>query len=143
MPFHCKKEMLNCFMSKRLSIPNLLELARQAFNAYIRERDHKLGCITCGAPVDDAGHYKPAGSYSAVRYDEQNVNVQCEYCNRHKHGNLIVYKDRLIERWGKSEYERIERDCRRSKKWDRDELQFIIDHYRQKLKDLKNGTTSN
>src|SRR6478735_9814990 len=126
-------------MRKLLPIPKLLELARQAFNAYIRERDRHLGCITCGAPVDDAGHYKPAGSYSAVRYDEQNVNGQCEYCNRHKHGNLDRYKEAMVKKWGIEHYERIERECRVSKKWERNELQFIINTYKSKLKALKNG----
>jgi hypothetical protein len=123
-------------MAKVLPLPKMLALAQQAFNAYIRERDRDDGCICCGRPVEDAGHFKSQGAHSSVRFDEQNVNGQCVTCNQYKGGNLDVYKAKLIMKWGVVHYHRIEQDCRKSKKWTREELAFIINHYKNLKSEL-------
>ena len=50
------------------------------FNRFIRLRDCGQACISCGKPPNDgrfdAGHYITAGSCSALRFDEQNVNLR-------------------------------------------------------------------
>lgn len=113
-----------------MTIPNLLKLAEQAFNAYIRERDKNMGCISCGGPVENAGHYYSVGGYGVVRYNEVNVNGQCIRCNMWLHGNLIHYRNGLINRYGEPKILLLDSAARGSKKWTRGELEIVISTYK-------------
>jgi len=118
-------------MAKVKSIPVLLRLAKIAFNKWIRERDKNLGCISCGSQITEAGHYYSAGHHSALRFNEVNVNGQCTRCNCFLHGNLIHYRNGLISKYGKQEIDLLDSVGTRNplKKWQRHELEFIINHY--------------
>ena len=117
---------------KNQSIPELLEKAQKVFNAWIRNRDKDKGCISCGGPVENAGHYFSAGHYSALRLNEMNVNGQCIRCNKHLHGNLINYRKGLIDRYGAEKVELLEASVqlRKVTKWDRYTLELIIKTYK-------------
>lgn len=74
------------------------------FNKYIRLRDQGLPCISCGVPAGsckfDAGHYIPAGSCEALRFNEWNVNSQCAIrCNVHESGNRTEYQKGLVAKY--------------------------------------------
>ena len=88
----------------------LLNKADRLFKAYIRERDAKLPCISCGRYGGDmhAGHFYSAGHYPFLRFDPYNVNKQCLRCNRYLHGNLIEYRRGLIERIGLEQVEEMD-----------------------------------
>jgi DNA repair exonuclease SbcCD ATPase subunit len=76
---------------------------QKVFNEFIRLRDSKEPCISCGRPLPakyDAGHFYSVGSYPNLRFNEDNVHGQCVECNQHKHGNLLEYSPRLTERIG-------------------------------------------
>ena len=75
--------------SSKITLPKLHAKAQAVFNKWVRNRDKHFGCISCGAEVQHAGHYFSQGHYSALRYDESNVNGQCLRCNNFLHGNLI------------------------------------------------------
>ncbi|MBN3848643.1 recombination protein NinG [Paraburkholderia sp. Ac-20342] len=84
-----------------------------AFNAWIRQRDAGLPCISCGRSASwqgqwDAGHYRSVGSNPASRFDPLNVNKQCGPCNVHLSGNLIAYRVGLVKKIGLAEVERLE-----------------------------------
>ncbi len=85
-------------MAKLIPLPKLLKKAQDKFNAHIRERDKELGCISCGAEVQQAGHYFSQGQYSALRFALPhdigyfNTNGQCIRCNMYLSGNLIKYR---------------------------------------------------
>lgn len=98
------------------------------FNAFVRERDKNLGCISCGGKVEQAGHYFSQGHHSNLRFDELNTNGQCIKCNMFLHGNLIKYRQGLVSRYGIEVVERLEQkaDEERLKKWSRNELDEII-----------------
>lgn len=116
----------------------LRELAQKLFNQYIRLRDASLPCVSCGTTNDiqyHAGHYKPAGGFSYLRFDENNVHKQCVRCNTYLSGNLVPYRVALIEKIGIEEVERLEQP-NQIKSWDADELQEIIKKYRQKIKEM-------
>ena len=63
------------------------------FNAYIRERDKGLPCISCsrmdheitelGRPGGnwDAGHYRSRGASPELRFEPLNCHRQCKSCN--------------------------------------------------------------
>ena len=117
----------------------LLEKAQKIFNAWIRQRDAKEPCISCGYILDGknsrqwhAGHYRPAGQNSAIRFDESNVHKQCSICNNHKSGNLVAYRENLIKKIGADKVEELETQ-KAVKKWTTEELQDIIDTYKAKL----------
>lgn len=118
------------------SIPALLKQAEHIFNAWIRNRDKDLPCISCGSyNGTDAGHYYAAGHYTALRFNEVNVNLQCKKCNLFLSGNQINYRKGLIAKYGEKKVLMLENsaDLRRHHKWGRVELLAIIQEY--KLKD--------
>jgi len=117
---------------KELSLPSLLKKAQDTFNAYVRARDNNKGCISCGKPVEHAGHFFSEGHFPALQFNEVNVNGQCVRCNRHLHGNLIFYRSGLVKRYGEQKVLMLEASAKRpGKKWSRFELMAIIEYYKQ------------
>ena len=115
------------------TLPKLKKKAQETFNKWIRERDKNLGCISCGASIDHAGHYFSSGHHSALTFDEQNVHGQCLRCNNFMHGNLVYYRMGLVNRYGDEYVKDLERKNKRvTKKWDRFELEDIINQYKIK-----------
>lgn len=120
-------------MEKKLvPLPNLTKRAQVVFNTWIRKRDSQAGCISCGRPVTEAGHYLNAGHFSALRFSEMNVNGQCTRCNCFLHGNLIEYRKGLIKKYGESNVKLLENSVaiRTVKKFSRFELEQIIKYYK-------------
>ena len=122
---------------------HLYPVARDTFNKYIRLRDKDEPCISCGYISDGknsrqwhAGHYRPAGQNTALRFDERNVHKQCEQCNRRKSGNLVHYRENLITKIGVVTVAILESE-KSTKKWSVEELQEVIRTYKQKIKDLE------
>jgi hypothetical protein len=123
---------------KKSDVKILKELAQKLFNQYIRMRDKDLPCISCGTTNDiqyHASHFKPAGGYSYLRFDESNVHKGCVRCNTYLSGNLVPYRVALIEKIGIEEVERLEQP-NQCKTWTKEELDEIITTYRKKIKDL-------
>jgi hypothetical protein len=115
-----------------------LKEAQQAFNAWIRARDAGLGCISCGTHdgKENAGHYLSTGARPELRFEPDNVHLQCERCNTSLHGNLIPYRRALIERIGSARVEWLEGPHVPNKPRI-DDLREIRDAYRTKLKELQ------
>lgn len=116
---------------KPTPLPKLLAKAQKIFNRWIVERDRDKGCISCNGPVNQAGHYFSQGQHSALRFNEMNVNGQESSCNLYKHGNLIKYRQGLIQRYGEDKVLMLEDAARKPfKKWSRFELEAIIQQYK-------------
>ena len=80
-------------------------------NAYIRERDIQLPCISCGTYTGQrhAGHYKSVGhSSSCLRYNEENIHGQCAQCNGSKSGDITNYRVNLVKKIGVDRVEWLE-----------------------------------
>ena len=68
------------------------------FHRYIRLRDtNKEGygtCCSCGKDIHfheaDAGHFMNR-QHKNTRWNEENVNLQCKYCNMYEGGNAYLY----------------------------------------------------
>jgi len=115
---------------KLIPLSKLKAKAVKVFNSYIRERDKALGCISCTTgKVDHAGHYMNAGQHSALMFSELNTNGQCVTCNCFKHGNLIRYRQGLVNKIGETAVRELEQTSNRLKKWTRTELEQIIITY--------------
>jgi hypothetical protein len=124
--------------ARQISLPVLLLKAQDVFNKFIRLRDLDKGCISCIAPVTQAGHYHSAGHHSALRFNEMNTNGQCTRCNCFLHGNLLHYRNGLIKRYGEQKVLMLDSAARRTaKKWSRAELHAIIQTYTAEIKKLE------
>jgi len=120
--------------------------AQIAFNAFCRYRDMLAGypCISSGRPLDwsgnqvDAGHFRSVGSAPHLRFNEDNCHAQSKHDNQFLSGNAVEYRIGLIARIGLDRVEALEAD-NSIKKWTIEELIQIRNHYRLKLKKLKEG----
>ena len=119
-----------------MTLSDYLKLAQQVFNKFIRLRDKGQVCISCQKkPLkENAGHFYNANNHYNVRFDERNVNLQCEHCNTYLSGNLIEYQRNLIHKIGIESYHELEADARKTRKFNKDELKEIITEYKQKVK---------
>ncbi len=121
------------------TVQELMKLAQVVFNKYIRERDKGQPCISCDKPPkkSNAGHFYSSGGHKNVTFNEDNVHLQCEYCNSYLHGNLIEYRKNLIKKIGVERFEQLESIANITRKYTREELKEITAKYKQKLKELK------
>lgn len=125
-----------------LSHKDWLAKLQTVFNAFIRERDKENGCISCETKANiqyAAGHYFTVGGFSNVRFDEDNVHLQCnKRCNGEMSGNIIEYRPRLIRKIGIERFEALEFRARNeSGKLTIPEIEEKIKYYREKIKQLK------
>ena len=109
-------------------------------NAFIRERDRNDGCISCGTKANVqycAGHYRPQGVNSALRFSPLNIHKQCNRnCNMAKSGNLTAYRPRLIEKIGLDMVEWLENN-HEIKRWTIEECKELRKSFKQLLKEEK------
>jgi hypothetical protein len=127
---------------KRESLKTLRDYLKETqivFNAYIRERDRDMPCISCGRHHTgsyDAGHYRSVGAAPQLRFNEDNCHKQCVPCNQFKSGNAVEYRIRLIGRIGLERVQALESECK-PLKITIDEAKQIKALYKAKLKELK------
>jgi len=122
-----------------LTTSDYLKIAQQAFNGYIRLRDKGQMCISCDKkPLkENAGHYFSAGGHSNLRFDEDNVHLQCEHCNTFLSGNLLNYQIGIEKRIGGERLLMLHEKAHDIKKWSKEELEEITKKYKEKCKKLK------
>lgn len=127
------------------TVQDLMKLAQQVFNKYIRLRDAGKPCIACGSSnmkKVNASHFYSAGGHTAVRFDERNVHSGCEHCNTFLSGNLLKYRENLLAKLGFEEFERLTEDAMKTRKYTREELKEVISIYKQKIKDVSNSSNN-
>lgn len=118
-----------------------LKDTQQAFNAWVRERDAELPCISCGRHHQgkyDAGHYRTVGSNPALRFEPLNCHRQCSPCNTQLSGNIVNYRIALVKRIGADQVDWLE-GPHEPKKYTVEELKAMTADYRAKTRDLKKG----
>lgn len=114
-----------------------LKEVQVVFNKYIRLRDEHLPCISCGrfhGGQYHAGHYRTVGSAPHLRFNEKNVHKQCAPCNNHLSGNIIKYREGLLQRIGSAELDAIESN-NRPVHYTIDDLKALKSHYQAKIKE--------
>lgn len=118
-----------------------LSEAQTACNAYIRERDKGLPCISCGTTKPDiqycAGHYKTRGGHPELRFHPFNISRQCNrHCNLALSGNIPEYRPSLIKKIGLKNVEWLE-GKHEIQYLSIDDIKEIKAHYKDQLKILK------
>ena len=116
--------------------PLRMKQAQSACNAYIRKRDEKEPCISCQRHHNGqyhAGHFRSVGACSALKFNELNINKQCQPCNNHLSGNLIHYRENLIKKIGLEKVEWLE--CQNEPtRYTCSNLKALELHFKAKLK---------
>ena len=136
------RKSLNETKAKLAAIRPMIKLfneAQAAVNAYIRERDAKEYCISCGRWHNGqwhAGHFRTVGAAGHLRFNEDNIHKQCAPCNNDLSGNLVNYRIKLIKKIGINRVDALESN-NAIHKWTREELIEMKLRYKQKLKELK------
>ena len=116
-----------------------LQEAQDAFNAYIRERDRNLPCISCGRFHQGqyhAGHYRTVKAASGLRFNELNVHKQCAPCNNNLSGNIVEYRINLIRKIGLEKVEWLE-SFNEVVRYSIEDTKRIKAEYKAKLKEMK------
>ena len=125
------------------SKPNLVKKLDRLFSLYIRLRDAMpngyVRCISCGKikPFDDVdcGHFY-SRTHMATRFDEDNCNAECKFCNRFSADHLIAYQANLIRKIGISRFEKLGLKAKSTCHWLDSELEERIKYYSQKVNEL-------
>lgn len=123
-----------------MSLSDYLKHTQVTFNKFIRLRDLGQNCISCNKkPLkENAGHYYNSALHYNVRFDEENVNLQCEYCNTFLSGNLINYRIGLIKKIGIEKFESLENRAKIVRKFTKNEVIEIENKYKILIKKIKN-----
>ena len=108
------------------------------FSEYIRRRYAKndiAECVTCGKKDHwkklQAGHFMSRKHYS-TRWDERNVEVQCNACNVFRYGEQYKFSLYL----GKELSDELYLKSHQTVKFSNIDLQDMIDVYKEKLMNL-------
>tara|TARA_R110000751_G_scaffold73709_2_gene149102 strand:+ start:21609 stop:22166 length:558 start_codon:yes stop_codon:yes gene_type:complete len=128
------------------TLQELVNLAQIVFNRFIRLRDQKLPCVSCGGKLIpkpkysaqyDASHYYNANNHWNIRFNEDNVHASCTRCNKDLHGNLIEYRKELIQRIGEDKVNHLDDISRVIRKFTKDEIRELTLKYKDKVKKMK------
>lgn len=134
---------------KRLEILNdtakyWIPKAQAAFNKFIRLRDAKDACISCGnysssnnhGGTYDCGHYRSVGSCPELRFEPLNAHKQCKKCNNYLSGNVVEYRLRLQKKLTPEQLAFVE-GPHEPKRYRVSELKEIHAHYTKLCKELE------
>lgn len=113
--------------------------AQAVFNAYIRERDRDLPCISCGRYHKGqyhAGHYKTRGAHPELAFHPLNCHKQCSACNNYLSGNIVNYRKNLIEKIGLDSVEWLEGSHKVAKLTAEDYIE-IASWYKELIKSME------
>lgn len=88
-----------------------LKLTEGVVNHYIQTRDKGLPCISCGTRRTvqwEAGHFLSVGARPELRFDPNNINLQCHRCNVQLSGNQAAYRIGLVDKRGEAIVQELE-----------------------------------
>lgn len=97
------------------------------------------GCISCGTKTAfawHAGHYRTTAAAPQLRFNPDNIWLQCSACNVHKSGNIEAYRAALVELIGEERVQALESN-NETHRYTREELDGIRADARAKLRAIK------
>lgn len=130
-------------MSKKRKRSTVVKQLDQVFSQYIRRRNANLDgfveCVTCGNVRHwkqmQAGHFMSRRKYS-TRWDEMNVQVQDDACNRWRQGEQYKFALWLDENYGEGTADKLVLKSNQQVKYSTEELEEMIEDYKAKLAEL-------
>jgi len=142
-----KKEKKKPKTKKTVPISKLHDKAATLLQKLVRMRaadDNGIAtCITCGKREHwkelQGGHWIERGKH-ATKLDERNVHPQCRYDNKWGMGKTSVvlkYREKLVEMYGEESVQDLESLPYKPFKWNRLELNELIEKYQQEIKELE------
>jgi len=143
---------------KQIESSKLEKTLERWCHKYIRFRDLILFpdnslrgyCISCNAIWDvslfsdrsimngkkwHAGHYFKSDKYQSTRYNEDNIHLQCYYCNKSLSGNESNYQINLVKKIGQERFEELKIEKNKIIKFNIIELEDLIKYYKAKAKE--------
>lgn len=67
------------------------------------------------------------------------IIFKCKYCNKFLYGNTVNYRDNLFFKIGPERFEKLKKAAEKYKrdgyKWSMDELEKIMEEFKQKIKE--------
>ena len=134
---------------KQRSLSGAIEYAAKVFQKLVVLQDclYTTGtidmcrCFTCGDPVPrsirlHAGHWKKRSNHS-VLFERVNCAAQCRSCNINCHGNMSIFRQKAIERWGEPAVNRIEIMAKQVKHWSFLEIDAMVKNWRVEIKKME------
>ena len=125
-------------MPKKPSRKTLIKKLDTIFSIYIRRKNSVneiAQCITCGKKDHwkkmQNGHFMSRKHYS-TRWDEENVQVQCNACNVFRYGEQYLFSRYL----GDDKADELLAKSRQIQKFTDIDLIEMIEHYKQKVDNL-------
>lgn len=138
-----------------LTTSEWIKKVQVVFNAYIRERDKELPCISCSRMDHeieelggrggkwDAGHYRSRGASPELRFEPLNTHKQCKSCNagsgkyaRKNHTVQQSYRENLEKKIGIINLEWLE-GSHPAKRYRVEELKELHKYWSDMLKQEK------
>lgn len=109
-------------------------------NAICRLIDEGLNCISCGNNgKPQAGHYHSRGANTTLRFNLNNLHLQCYRCNVELSANITGYNLGLIDWYGKAYQEYVEYELPKEYpllKWSKNDLILWTAHARSMKKEI-------
>ena len=131
-------------MAKKTKLSTLEKKLDKIFSQYIRlEQADDKGmciCVSCGVMKHwqdiDAGHFY-SRRHRSVRWDEMNVHPECKWDNRFNVDHLHGYFAFMLNRYGEEKMQELTDRKNGTVKYTRLGLESMIEHYTEKVKQLK------
>ena len=122
-------------------IRHWVQMTQRAFNDWRREMLLAAGhgCISCGTKTAfawHAGHYRTTAAAPQLRFNPDNIWLQCSACNVHKSGNIEAYRSALVDLIGEERVLALESN-NETHRYTREELDGIRAKARADLRALK------
>lgn len=98
-----------------------------------------LRCYTCGKLVYWKKAHCSHFHHNRLDFDLRNLKACCAGCNTYKHGNLAIYASKLVMELTMDGMGKLYLDANiKGNNYSIEELENIIEVYKQKLKELEN-----
>lgn len=144
MPYYMKKKKTDITKERKSKKTNYVDKLDRIFSLYIRLRDAMpngtIKCISCGQIKPfasfDCGHYY-SRTHLGTRWDEDNCNAECSYCNRFKADHMEGYRRNLIDKIGQKRFDLLGLKAHTITKKDEFAIKLLIIEYERKVDEMK------
>lgn len=133
---------------KKTNRQKLIERLDKIFSIYIRIKEATphtgyVRCFTSGRVMHwktaQCGHFC-SRRHMNLRWSEMNCHPQSMEQNVFEHGNLLVYRRKMVEKYGEQAVNQLEASAYITKHWSEFELEQMIQYYTalvEKIRDEK------